>query len=93
MEPLLDPQNNRLTVYPIKFREIWNWYKKMQAANWTAEEIDFSNDYGKTTNTSLLRYNQADTKINFYPTSSDITLFNGETVSNTLILDNFFLKS
>ena len=45
MEPLLDPQNNRLTVYPIKFREIWNWYKKMQAANWTAEEIDFSNDY------------------------------------------------
>ena len=45
MEPLLDPQNNRLTVYPIRFREIWNWYKKMQAANWTAEEIDFSNDY------------------------------------------------
>ena len=52
MEPLLDPQNNRLTVYPIKFRDIWNWYKKMQAANWTAEEIDFSSDsdhYNKMT--------------------------------------------
>ena len=45
MEPLLDPKNNRLTVYPIKYMDIWNWYKKMQAANWTAEEIDFSNDY------------------------------------------------
>ncbi len=45
MEPLLDPINNRLTVYPIKYKEIWNWYKKMQAANWTAEEIDFSQDY------------------------------------------------
>ncbi len=44
MEPLLDPENNRLTVYPIKYKEIWNWYKKMQAANWTAEEIDFSQD-------------------------------------------------
>lgn len=45
MEPLLDPKNNRLTVYPIKYSDIWSWYKKMQAANWTAEEIDFSNDY------------------------------------------------
>ena len=45
MEPLLDPLNNRLTVYPIKFNNIWSWYKKMQAANWTAEEIDFSEDY------------------------------------------------
>jgi ribonucleoside-diphosphate reductase beta chain len=44
MEPLLDPKNNRLTVYPIKFKDIWSWYKKMQAANWTAEEIDFDKD-------------------------------------------------
>jgi len=44
MEPLLDPANNRLTVYPIKFQDIWRKYKEMQAANWTAEEIDFSQD-------------------------------------------------
>jgi len=36
MEPLLDPQNDRLTIYPIKFYDIWNMYKIMQAANWTA---------------------------------------------------------
>ena len=44
MEPLLDPENNRLTIYPIKFKNIWQKYKEMQAANWTAEEVDFSMD-------------------------------------------------
>ena len=44
MEPLLDPTNNRLTIYPIKFEDIWYKYKEMQAANWTAEEVDFSMD-------------------------------------------------
>ena len=44
MEPLLDPTNNRLTIYPIKFKDIWYKYKEMQAANWTAEEVDFSMD-------------------------------------------------
>jgi len=44
-EFLLNPENNRLTVYPIKNETIWNAYKKQQAAFWTAEEIDFSKDY------------------------------------------------
>lgn len=44
MEPLLNPENNRLTVFPIKFKNIWDAYKKMQAAFWTAEEIDWSKD-------------------------------------------------
>ena len=45
MEPLLSPENNRMTVYPIKFPIIWDSYKKQLAAFWTAEEIDFSKDY------------------------------------------------
>jgi ribonucleotide reductase beta subunit family protein with ferritin-like domain len=45
MEPLLSPDNNRMTVYPIKFPMIWDAYKKQVAAFWTAEEIDFSKDY------------------------------------------------
>jgi len=44
-EPLLDLNNNRLTVYPIKYENIWSAYKTQVAAFWTAEEIDFSNDY------------------------------------------------
>jgi ribonucleotide reductase beta subunit family protein with ferritin-like domain len=44
-EYLLNPENNRLTIYPIKNEDIWNSYKKQQAAFWTAEELDFSKDY------------------------------------------------
>ena len=42
---MLDPSHSRLTVFPIKELDIWEMYKKMQAAFWTAEEIDFSKDY------------------------------------------------
>lgn len=45
MEPLLALENNRMTVYPIKFPKIWEAYKSQMAAFWTAEEIDFSKDY------------------------------------------------
>ena len=44
-EYLLNPENNRLTVYPIKNHKIWEAYKKQQAAFWTAEEINLSKDY------------------------------------------------
>jgi ribonucleotide reductase beta subunit family protein with ferritin-like domain len=45
IEPLLDPSNNRMTVYPIEYPEIWKEYKKQRAADWTVEELDFSKDY------------------------------------------------
>lgn len=44
-EYLLAPENNRLTVYPIRNKAIWDTYKKQQAAFWTAEEIDYSKDH------------------------------------------------
>jgi ribonucleotide reductase beta subunit family protein with ferritin-like domain len=44
-EYLLNQENNRYTVYPIKDKEIWDAYKVMQAAFWTAEEIDLTNDW------------------------------------------------
>ena len=44
-EYLTNPDNNRLTIYPIENPKIWETYKKQQAAFWTAEEIDFSKDY------------------------------------------------
>ena len=43
-EELLMPENARYTVFPIKHKPIWDMYKKMQAAFWTAEEIDWSKD-------------------------------------------------
>jgi ribonucleoside-diphosphate reductase beta chain len=49
-EPLLNETTNRLTVYPIKEDIIWQHFKIQQAAFWTAEEIDFSQDYKDFTN-------------------------------------------
>lgn len=44
-EQILNSENNKLTVYPIEYNDIWSAYKTQMAAFWTAEEIDFSNDY------------------------------------------------
>jgi len=52
-EVLLNAENNRLTVYPIKYENIWTAYKTQMAAFWTAEEIDFSNDYSDYQKLSL----------------------------------------
>lgn len=41
---LLTEEEGRLTVLPIKHKNIWDLYKKMSAAFWTAEEIDWSKD-------------------------------------------------
>lgn len=43
-EPLLVPNPNRYTVFPIKHQNLWELYKKAQMSNWTTEEIDFSSD-------------------------------------------------
>ena len=43
-EPLLTPTLDRFTVFPIKYPNLWDMYKKAQMSNWTAEEIDFSKD-------------------------------------------------
>ena len=44
-EPILDEKNERLTVFPIEYKDIWDLYKVQEAAFWKAEEIDFSRDY------------------------------------------------
>jgi len=43
-EPILDPSNDRFVLFPIKYGEIWEMYKKSMASFWTAEEIDLYQD-------------------------------------------------
>ena len=45
IEPILDEKNEQLTVFPIKYPDIWESYKTQLASFWKAEEIDFSKDY------------------------------------------------
>jgi ribonucleoside-diphosphate reductase subunit M2 len=43
-DPILKPNPNRFTVFPLQYHSLWSLYKKAQMSNWTAEEIDFSKD-------------------------------------------------
>jgi ribonucleotide reductase beta subunit family protein with ferritin-like domain len=43
-EYLLNPENNRLTIYPIKDMDIWNAYLIQLGSFWTPGELDFSKD-------------------------------------------------
>ncbi|OLY85037.1 Ribonucleoside-diphosphate reductase small chain [Smittium mucronatum] len=44
LEPLLKPNPNRFVLFPIKWHEIWQMYKKAEASFWTVEEVDLSQD-------------------------------------------------
>ncbi|AYN06195.1 MULTISPECIES: ribonucleotide-diphosphate reductase subunit beta [unclassified Flavobacterium] len=44
VEPILQENKNRFVIFPIKHHDIWDWYKKMEASFWTAEEIDLHQD-------------------------------------------------
>ena len=43
-EPILQDNKDRFVIFPIKHHDIWDWYKKMEACFWTAEEIDLHQD-------------------------------------------------
>merc|ERR1712190_376775 len=43
-ETLLRENPQRWVMFPIRFPEIWEMYKKHEASFWTAEEIDLSSD-------------------------------------------------
>jgi ribonucleoside-diphosphate reductase beta chain len=43
-EKILQENPNRFVIFPIEYNDIWEFYKQHQAAFWTAEEVDLSND-------------------------------------------------
>jgi ribonucleoside-diphosphate reductase beta chain len=43
-ELLLQKNENRFVLFPIKYDKIWEMYKKQKALFWTPEEIDFEKD-------------------------------------------------
>ena len=43
-EELLQQEENRLTIFPIKYPKIWDMYNKAVSTFWVPEEIDFSRD-------------------------------------------------
>ena len=45
VEPLLQEDDKRFVMFPIKDNEIWKMYKKQEDLFWRVEEIDLSKDY------------------------------------------------
>jgi ribonucleoside-diphosphate reductase subunit M2 len=45
-EPLLNPDDNRFVMFPIKYEDIWQMYKKQVDCFWRTEEIDLTKDLG-----------------------------------------------
>ncbi|CDO98983.1 unnamed protein product [Coffea canephora] len=43
-EPILTEQSQRFCMFPIKYPQLWEMYKKAEASFWTAEEVDLSLD-------------------------------------------------
>ncbi|KAH8948563.1 hypothetical protein BDL97_11G100700 [Sphagnum fallax] len=44
VEPILAENPQRFCMFPIKYAEVWEMYKKAEASFWTAEEVDLSQD-------------------------------------------------
>lgn len=44
IEPILEENEDRFVIFPIKHHDLWEWYKKCEACFWTAEEIDLHQD-------------------------------------------------
>ncbi|KAL0434490.1 UNVERIFIED_CONTAM: Ribonucleoside-diphosphate reductase small chain A [Sesamum latifolium] len=43
-EPILMDQPQKYCMFPIKYPQLWEMYKKAEASFWTAEEVDLSQD-------------------------------------------------
>ncbi|XP_050373931.1 ribonucleoside-diphosphate reductase small chain A [Argentina anserina] len=43
-EPILAEQTQRFCMFPIRYQQLWEMYKKAEASFWTAEEVDLSQD-------------------------------------------------
>ncbi|MBU6332024.1 MAG: ribonucleotide-diphosphate reductase subunit beta, partial [Bacteroidetes bacterium] len=44
IEPILLENKDRFVLFPIRFHDLWSYYKNSEASFWTAEEIDLSAD-------------------------------------------------
>jgi ribonucleoside-diphosphate reductase beta chain len=43
-EPLLEENKTRFVLFPLRYKAVWEMYKKAEASFWVAEEVDLSGD-------------------------------------------------
>jgi len=75
-DPILKPNPNRFTVFPIEYPNLWGLYKKAQMSNWTSEEIDFSKDMDDWVSLSANEQHFIKTILAFFAASDGIVFEN-----------------
>ena len=75
-EPLLQPDENRYVMFPIRHDDIWKMYKKQVDCFWRAEEIDLSRDLNDWGNLSTDEKYFLSMVLAFFAASDGIVLEN-----------------
>ncbi|KAF8401628.1 hypothetical protein HHK36_012574 [Tetracentron sinense] len=99
-EPILMGKSQRFCMFPIRYKQLWEMYKKAQASFWTAEEVDLSQDVQQWETLSDSEKHFISHVLAFFAASDGIVLENlaarflkdiqiPEVCSSCLILDIF----
>eukprot|EP00210_Caulerpa_lentillifera_P006322 g6038.t1 len=75
-EPLLQENEERFSMFPLKYISIWELYKKAVASFWTVEEVDLSQDLRDWINLTKDEQNFITTVLAFFAASDGIVLEN-----------------
>ncbi|XP_048234981.1 ribonucleoside-diphosphate reductase small chain A isoform X5 [Ricinus communis] len=75
-EPILKEQNQRFCMFPIRYKSLWEMYKKAEASFWTAEEVDLSQDVQQWETLSVSEKHFISHVLAFFAASDGIVLEN-----------------
>jgi len=75
-EPMLDPNQQRDVIYPIKHPDIWKRYKKHQSLLWTCEEINFEQDRSDFNNLTPAEQHVLKSVLSFFAVADGIVMEN-----------------
>jgi ribonucleotide reductase beta subunit family protein with ferritin-like domain len=75
-EPILQDNPNRFVLFPLKYHDMWEMYKKHKASFWTAEEIDLEQDLRDWENLSMNEQHFIKYVLAFFAASDGIVLEN-----------------
>ncbi|KAK3016178.1 hypothetical protein RJ639_007018 [Escallonia herrerae] len=75
-EPILMDQPQRFCMFPIRYPQLWEMYKKAEASFWTAEEVDLSLDVQQWETLSESEKHFISHILAFFATSDGIVLEN-----------------
>ena len=76
IEPLLKPDDNRYVMFPIKYDDIWQMYKKSVDSFWIPQEVDLSKDINDWITLSSDERNFIKMVLAFFAASDGIVLEN-----------------